>query len=313
MQLAHLLAKNDRFDIWRYHDFLGEIAPDFWVSDQRKILTPLEQKTNKLWIKHEDFHPIGSHKGRSIAYQLSVLRSIQAQKLVLSSSGNAAIALVKLNQFFPAFVFVSSRVDPAREAELLASEQTYTRCISTPFPRNFAHYLVNKHGYVDMRPSQNDDAIVGLRTLGLELAEQLPDLDASYSIYIVTTSGANTLGMYQGFNLLLERGLLNSLPKLFPVLMPTYTGGTLTPARRKQLEAAVAHTKGKILEQEPEKNAILETSFEGNTAYRAYEKHHSQAEKAIIVFTGKQWPLPTKTAHLKQYATINALKADYLL
>ncbi len=313
MQLAHLLAKNDRFDLWRYHDFLGGIAPNFWVGDQREMFTPLEQKTNTLWIKREDLHPIGSHKGRSIAYQLSVLRSIQAQKLVLSSSGNAAIALMKLNQFFQAFVFVSPQIDPAREAELVASEQTYTRCIGTPFPRNFAQYLVNKHSYVDMRPSQSDDAIIGLRTLGLELAEQLPDLDDSYSIYIVTTSGANTLGIYEAFNLLLERGLLNSLPKLFPVLMPTYKGGTLTPARRKQLQVAVAHTKGKILEQEPEKSSIFETSFEGNTAYRAYEKHHALAEKAVIVFTGKQWALPSKTGHLQQCATIQALKADYSL
>lgn len=313
MQLAHLLAKNYRFDLWRYHDFLEEIAPHFWVSDQREMFTPLQQKTDTLWIKREDLHPIGSHKGRSIAYQLSVLRSIQAMKLVLSSSGNAAIALMKLNQFFPAFIFVSPAIDPAKEAALVASEQTYSRCISTPFPRNFAQYLVNKHGYIDMRPSQSDAAIIGLRTLGLELAEQLPDLDESYSIYIVTTSGANTLGMYQAFRLLFERGLLPSLPKLFPILMPTYKGGTLTQFRRIQLEAAVAHTKGKILEQEPTTSTLYDTSFEGNTAYTAYEKYHSLPEKAVVVFTGKQWALPTHPAHLQRCATIQALRADYSL
>lgn len=313
MQLVQQLAKNHRFDLWRYHDFLGKVPPDFWVSDKRTQFTPLEQKTDKLWIKHEDLHPIGSHKGRSIAYQLSVLRSIGAKKLVLSSSGNAAIALAQLNQFFSAFVFVSPEMDKAKEAQLVLADQSYTKIISTIFPRNFAQYLVNKNGYVDIRPSQSDDAIVGLRTLGLELAEQLSDLSDQYCIYIATTSGANTLGMYQAFVLLLEQGVLQSLPKLYPVLMPGYNGGTLTSQRREQLEAAVTHTGGAIIDQSPVWDGDHPTSFEGNTAYAAYQKHHQGDQKAIVVFTGRSWPISSEVGGLKQCATIQALKAEYSL
>lgn len=313
MQLAQLLAENNRFDLWRYQEFLDEVRPDFWVSDKRTQFTPLEQKTDTLWIKREDLHPIGSHKGRSIAYQLSVLRNIGAKRLVLSSSGNAAIALARLNQFFPAFVFVSPEMDKAKEAQLNLVDQSYTKIVSTAFPRNFAQYLVNKNGYVDIRPSQSDDAIVGLRTLGLELAEQLSDLSDQYCIYIVTTSGANTLGMYQAFVLLHERGLLQSLPKLYPVIMSGYNGGTLTSQRREQLEAAVTHTGGAIINQAPVWHGDHPTSFEGNTAYTAYQAHHHGDQKAIVVFTGRSWSSPAEAIHLKQCATIQALKAEYSL
>lgn len=313
MQLAQLLAENNRFDLWRYQDFLGKISPDFWVSDKRAELTPLEQKTDQLWIKREDLHPIGSHKGRSIAYQLSTLRSIGAKKIVLSSSGNAAVALAQLNQFFPAFVFVSPDMDSAKKAQLAMADQTHTQIISTAFPRNFAQYLVKKYDYRDIRPSQSDEAIVGLRTLGLELAEQVSDLGSQYSIYIVTTSGANTLGMFQAFRLLQERGLLQALPKLYPVLMPGYQGGTLTTQRRQQLEEAAAHSGGTIIEHKPVLDGEQPTSFEGNTAFAAYQKHHQPDQKAIVVFTGKKWPSPTTSIHLQQCATIQALKAEYSL
>lgn len=313
MQLADLLAKNDRFDLWRYQEFLGKLDPVFWVSDQRSSFTRLEKKADTLWIKHEDEHPIGSHKGRSIAYQLSILRSKDVKKVVLSSSGNAAIALARLNHFFPSFVFVSPQVDAAKGYQLSLQNGEYTKVISTPFPRNFAHYLAKNEQYWDLRPSQSDDAITGLMSLGFELAEQIADLSDQYSIYAVTTSGANVLGMYKAFCLLQEKGLIATLPKIFPVLISDYQGGTLTPDRRLALESAAIHTGGAIIEQSAVHTGEYPTSFEGNTAFAAYQQKHTPDQKAVVIFTGKKWDLPSDPYSLPQYATIKAFRHDYSL
>ncbi len=313
MQLADWLAKNERFDLWRYQEFLGELDPVFWVSDQRSSFTRLEKKADNLWIKHEDEHPIGSHKGRSVAYQLSILRSRNVKKVVLSSSGNAAIALAKLNQFFSSFVFVSPHIDNAKGYQLSLQQSEYTKVISTPFPRNFAQYLAKKEQYWDLRPSQSDDAIRGLMTLGFELAEQIADLSDQYSIYAVTTSGANVLGMYKSFCLLQSKGLLATLPKIFPVLISDYQGGTLTRDRCLALESAAFHTGGNILEHSAVDKGDHQTSFEGNTAFAAYQQNHRAGEKAVVIFTGKKWDAPLKPYSLPQYATIQAFRHDYLL
>ncbi len=313
MQLADWLAKNDRFDLWRYQEFLGELDSAFLVSDQRSSFTRLEKKADNLWIKHEDEHPIGSHKGRSVAYQLSILRSRNVKKVVLSSSGNAAIALMKLNQFFPSFVFVSPQIDAAKGYQLALLHSEYTKIVSTPFPRNFAQYLVKKEEYWDLRPSQSDDAITGLMTLGFELAEQIADLSDQYSIYAVTTSGANILGMYKAFCLLQQKGLLATLPKLFPVLISDYQGGTLTNDRRLALASAAMHTGGSIIDHLAVDNGEHQTSFEGNTAFAAYQQKRTSTEKAVVIFTGKKWDVPLEPYSLPQYATIQAFKRDYLL
>ncbi len=313
MQIADFLADKNRFDLWRYADFFDNVPSKFWVSDHRAELTALEQKSEKLWVKHEDWHPIGSHKGRSVAYQLSMLRSQGVEKVVLSSSGNAAIALTILNQYLKAFAFVSPIADSAKVSQLACLSKKYTQVITTPFPRNFAQYLVNKHQYVDLRPSHAQTAITGLRSLGFELAEQLPDLDESYSIFSVTTSGANILGMYEAFAILKEQKFLNSLPRLFPVLMTNYSGGTLTDERHDQLQSVVAATNGEIVFQAISNNGMFDTSFEGNTAFEAYEARKKSLDKVVVVFTGKRWPVVQTDHPLPRYATIQALKHDFLL
>ena len=150
-------------------------------------------------------------------------------------------------------------------------------------------------------------------TLGFELAEQIADLSDQYSIYAVTTSGANVLGMYTAFCLLQQKGLLATLPKIFPVLIADYQGGTLTNARSLALVAAAMHTGGSIIEHPATHDGEYQTSFEGNTAFAAYQKNHIKGEKAVVIFTGKLWDTPLEPCSLPQYATIQAFKRDYSL
>ena len=49
---------------------------------------------NELWLKREDLHHYGSHKGRSIPLMISEYRKQGVSNFIISSSGNAALAAI---------------------------------------------------------------------------------------------------------------------------------------------------------------------------------------------------------------------------
>ncbi len=316
MQTDNLKVIENRFDIWRYANSLSSVLEQFWISDQRREFTRLEKRSDELFIKREDEHPLGSHKGRSLAYQLSRLQANGKDKLTISSSGNAACAFLSLTPSKNSFAFISPKADQNKLAALLKLP-TKGQIIVSESPRTFANWLVNKHGFTDLRPSQSDDAIIGLMSLGFELFEQISDLSQDYSIFSVTTSGGNILGMYRAFKMLQEKGLLKSLPRLFPVLLQDYKGGTLTAERTKELEKVISETNGQIITIKPVLDGEEVTSFEGNTALRAYEQCKiknvkCKIGKAIVIFTGRIWPEMPIPEH-KVYSSVSDFAKDFKL
>ncbi|MBP7057441.1 pyridoxal-phosphate dependent enzyme, partial [Candidatus Gracilibacteria bacterium] len=174
MQIQDLISESAHFDIWRYSSWLPSVSNGDRISDHKEELSPLEQKNEKLWIKHEDRQPLGSHKGRSLALQLSLLQQARKRRLVLSSSGNAAIACHELTYTDDTVLLVAPTIDQGKLARLLQVAGK-GKIIITPHARAFAHYLATKYQYTDLRPSQDQAAIDGLMTLGFELVEQLHD------------------------------------------------------------------------------------------------------------------------------------------
>ncbi|MBI4836290.1 MAG: PLP-dependent lyase/thiolase [Candidatus Abawacabacteria bacterium] len=303
-----------RFDIWRYQALYPHHLSDdaLLISDQRKEFTALEQRYDTLWIKHEDEHPLGSHKGRSLAYQLSVLTAAGHQRFVLSSSGNAAIAFLSLTPSLQSFAIVSSHIDAAK-LHYLQNLSTVGHVIMSSVAPNLTRALVKQKEFIDLRPSQSEDAIIGLSSLGFELFEQMPDLSDQYAIVSVTTSGGNVLGMHRAFSLLQQQGLIKSLPRLYPVLLENYPAGHLSPERRRQLVTVVAESKSEILVSSPVYNGQQLTSFEGNTAYQVYEQNKQKLGKTIVLFTGRIWPVSGETATMPMYQSLAALVKNYSL
>ncbi len=310
MQLQDLISESTHFDIWRYSRWLPLVASGDRISDHKGVLSPLEQKNEKLWVKHEDDQPLGSHKGRSLALQLSLLKQAGKSQLVLSSSGNAAIACHALTYTDDTVLLVAPTIDQGKLAQLQHSKGR-GRIIMTPHARAFAQYLVNKQQYVDLRPSQDQSAIDGLMTLGFELVEQLGDLGDQYSIFSPTTSGGNILGMGKAFQALLSAGILSTVPKIFPVLLKGYHGGTMSEKRLEEVHQLALTTGGQVIEQ-PLVTSVS-TSFEGATAYQAYLDYSQQVDKAVVIFTGRQWPQPLKPITMPQVHTITELMTQIAL
>lgn len=156
--------------------------------------TPLERSAAdpRLLLKREDRNPTGSHKDRAAAFQLAVAASRGDRAVTISSSGNAAIATSRYAVLhgIPAVVFVHPATDPAKLASI---DGTTTTLVVTERAINGAKHLARELRIPNLRPSTNDEALVGYASLGEELAHELPaDVDC---VVLFATSGATAIAV----------------------------------------------------------------------------------------------------------------------
>jgi cysteine synthase len=156
--------------------------------------TPLERSDSdpRLWLKREDRNPTGSHKDRAAAYQLAASAARGDRAVTISSSGNAAIATSRYAALheLPAFVFVHPDTDPAK---LAAIDGSTTTLVVGERAINGAKLLARELRIPNLRPSTNDESLVGYASLGEELAQELPDeVD---TLVICATSGATAIAV----------------------------------------------------------------------------------------------------------------------
>jgi len=147
----------------------------------RTPLIPLEHNGNTLYLKPENLQPIGAFKIRGAYNKIASLTPEErARGVIAYSSGNhaqgVAYAARALNS---KAVIVMPRVAPAvkREAtEALGAEVVYVGPSGVERMAR-AEELAAKHGYTMIPPYDDEQIIAGQGTLGLEIVEDLPDVD----------------------------------------------------------------------------------------------------------------------------------------
>lgn len=158
-----------------------------------------------LYLKREDEHKYGSHKGRSIPLMIKTYHKEGITHFTISSSGNAALAAIlaaesriKNNPESPIFlkVFVGENIEPKklRKLERAITEKNNITIEQTENPKQRA-FLLEKEGQAkNLRQSTDDLALEGYFELGEELAK-IPNLCA---VFVPTSSGttAQALGQY---------------------------------------------------------------------------------------------------------------------
>ncbi len=157
-------------------------------------------KTHKVTLKLETMNPNQSFKDRSLAYQISHYLQKGESKLLISSSGNAAVsacAYVSLTDMKLA-IFVSNKVNPEKLNKILKyvkDNDNITINYSDKAKSDAIKY--SKAGnFINLRGSHDDTAVVGFRTISYELINQVPTCDA---IFVPCSSGTSTYGIYQGY------------------------------------------------------------------------------------------------------------------
>jgi len=308
---------------WRFNRFFEPVAEQFQIGRDEILTTPLE-KIDLLFIKREDLSPTGSHKFRSLVYQLSRLSASGQKNAILSSSGNAAIAASRYaaSAKIQVFVFLSEKT-PQNKLAALTMKNIVP--ILSNRPLRLAKYASAHFKLPNLCPSRDSNATIGFRSLGLEIFEQTQTNGAVANIFSFVTSGASLLGIFDSYQKLIEHGKLNKIPKLFGVTASGNLAGNLSGKREKiakNIEKICDKSGGAVVKISDEqilstgqylkKNGIL-TSNEGVASFAA-AKNVNPAGKTVVIFTGKKWDTmsidSTKFLHAKNFADVDKILKD---
>ncbi|MDZ7800060.1 MAG: pyridoxal-phosphate dependent enzyme [Trueperaceae bacterium] len=176
------------------HDPLPPSARDVWRARariqgliRRTPLLPAPEfaahdgAAPAVWIKDETRQPTGAFKIRGAASALRALPDdVVARGVVAVSTGNhgRAVAHVARALGVPARVYVSSRVPPDKlDALRAAGARVEVHGDSQDQAEDAARARVETDGGTLIPPFDHVGVIAGQGTLGLELLEDLPDLD----------------------------------------------------------------------------------------------------------------------------------------
>jgi threonine dehydratase len=144
-------------------------------------LDPIDRSAPEVFLKLEVFQPIGSFKVRGAANAIARLSKDELREGVWTvSAGNAAqgVALAAREAGAKASVLV---MDGAPATKLAAIERLGATITKAPFDECWqaveSHHSDRMRGRM-VHPFDDDDFISGNGTAGLEILEDLPDVDA---------------------------------------------------------------------------------------------------------------------------------------
>ena len=163
---------------------------------------------SSVFLKREDEHPYGSHKGRSIPHMMKTyIKRDNVRNFVISSSGNAGLAAIRMaikhNQNNPdkqitLRVFVGEHIDEKKMERLHTEIHTQALGIyieQVERPKQEAFKLDKEGTATSLRQSTDDLALEGYQELAFELMK-IPNLQA---VFIPTSSGTTAQAIAEVF------------------------------------------------------------------------------------------------------------------
>ena len=162
----------------------------------------------KIFLKREDLHPYGSHKGRSTPTMITNYVRDGKEDFVVSSSGNAALAAIrkvkkhneKYDDKISLKVFVGKKINEQKEKKLqeeIGQSEKIT-IEKTDRPKQTAFQLDKEDNVVYLRQSTDDVATFGYQ----ELAQELDNIINLKALFLPTSSGTTAEGLADGFSML---------------------------------------------------------------------------------------------------------------
>jgi threonine dehydratase len=135
----------------------------------------------EIWLKAESLQPIGAFKIRGAANKILQLTPDQVARGVITySSGNHAqgVAYAAREVGAKAVIVMPSNAPAIKRAATLAlGAEIVDVGVASSERLAVAEELVRKHGYVVIPPYDDEQIIAGQGTCGLEIVEELPDVD----------------------------------------------------------------------------------------------------------------------------------------
>jgi len=140
-----------------------------------------QKDTRQLYLKPENLQPIGSFKLRGAYNKVAALSAGERQRGVITySSGNHAQGVAYAARALGVkAVIVMPRIAPAvkREATIALGAEIILVGPASSERQAKAEELAARHGYVIVPPYNDEMIIAGQGTMGLEILEDLPDVE----------------------------------------------------------------------------------------------------------------------------------------
>lgn len=139
---------------------------------------PWADEDRPLWLKPESLQPVGSFKIRGAINKVASLSQAERDAgLIAHSSGNHARAVAYAARVFDAKAVVVMP-DTAPAVKVDATRELGAEVVLVPPDERYrrADELAEAHGYTPVPPYDDPWIIAGQGTLGLEVAEDLPDV-----------------------------------------------------------------------------------------------------------------------------------------
>lgn len=296
--------------IWQFSSYLAPLPQEFRLSLEEGN-TLLEAFEENLFFKREDQNPTGSLKDRGMAYLVSWAWSKGEKNLVLSSSGNAAIAAAEYCRLagLNLHVFVSPKIPPQKLKKLKSLPVEIHQSLR---PVSEAVKFSRANKFFNLRPSTAEFGSEGFETIAFELAQAEDFIE---EIFAPVSSAVSLRGVARGFQKLGFLPRLHlcqpaSCSPLASVFDQDYQEEKETPAQalvakstplKEEILGLVKESQGHgwVIETQEvkEAQAILEknkikTSAEGALAlaavYKARKKDLSLG-KTVCLLTGKKY------------------------
>ncbi len=227
-RLRREVARDDldrrRLDMWRFNELLPVADPDAVISLGEGGTPLLDAATlsrqlgvRRVLIKEEGLNPTGTFKARGIAAAVSKAWEMGARGFTMPSAGNAAGAAAAYcaRAGTPVKVFMPQDAPDSNKKESIVagSELNLVDGLISDAGR-IAVGVAAEQGLFDLSTLKEPCRAEGKKTMGLEIAQQLgwrmPD-----AIVYPTGGGTGIIGMYKGFQELLELGWVEGKPPRF--------------------------------------------------------------------------------------------------
>jgi threonine dehydratase len=145
------------------------------------VRAPFTGMAGEVWLKAESLQPIGAFKIRGAANKILQLTPEEiARGVITYSSGNHAqgVAYAARAVGAKAVIVMPSNAPAIKRAATLALGAEVVDVGNASSERlAVAEQLVREHGYIVVPPYDDEQIIAGQATCGLEIVEQLPDVD----------------------------------------------------------------------------------------------------------------------------------------
>lgn len=187
-------------------EIVHKIKPMKTPQAPSPTLTAALGSSAEVWLKREDKHHYGSHKGRSIPLMIAGYHKSGFNAFVISSSGNAGLAAIhavqthnknKPSDPLTLQVFIGEKIDWQKEHALQdkIGTDTHITLIKTLNPKQSALQMDKENKAKILRQSTDETALLGYT----ELARELSKIDKLAAVFIPTSSGTTAQGLHLGF------------------------------------------------------------------------------------------------------------------